>query len=84
MPELSKETRNLISRYRDWEKSLSVKEGASTIHVDEVASKVASFYEKVRGIIDWKEEHLLKRSAIERAMGRRIFPQMNIGEKKKD
>lgn len=83
MPELSKETRDLISRYRDWERSLESKEGVSTIHVDEVASKVASFYEKIRGIIDWKEEHLLKRSAIERSLRRRIFPQMNIGEGKK-
>ncbi len=83
MAELSKETRKLISGYKDWERSLDTKEGVSTIHVDEVASRVASFYEKIRGIIDWKEEHLLKRSAIERSLRRRIFPQMNIGEGKR-
>ncbi len=83
MSELSKETRELISKYKDWEQSIDVKDGVSTIHVDEVASKVASFYEKIRGIIDWKEEHLLKRSAIERSLRRRIFPQINLGEGKR-
>ena len=78
MKELSKETRILISKYKDWERSLKTKEGISTIHVDEIASKVASFYEKIRGIIDWKEGHLLKRSAIERSLRKRIFSQMNI------
>lgn len=45
------------------------------IHVDEIASKVASFYEKIRGIVDWREEHLLRRTAIERALKRRLFLQ---------
>ena len=45
----------------------------STIHVDEVAARVAAFYEKVKGIIDWKEEHLLRKRAIERSLKRRIL-----------
>lgn len=48
-------------------------EGTTTIHVDEVASAVAKFYEKIRGIVDWREEHLLRRSAIERMLKRRIL-----------
>lgn len=43
------------------------------IHVDEVASKVAAFYEKIRGVIDWREEHLLRKIAIERMLKRRFL-----------
>jgi len=78
MPQLSQPTQKLISRYQQWHQSLQPKEEIPTIHVDEVASKVAAFYEKIRGIIDWKEEHLLKRRAIERILKRRLFSQMDL------
>lgn len=78
MPELSQSTQKLINRYQMWYQSLQPKEEAATLHVDEVASKVAAFYEKVRGIIDWQEEHLLKRRAIERALKRRIFTGVDL------
>ncbi len=74
---LSQETKKLIEVYKKSEEGISSKEEA-TIHVDEVASRVASFYEKIRGIIDWKEEHLLRRSAIERSLKRRLFSKINI------
>lgn len=76
MPQVSEPTQKLISQYKNWHQSLQPKEGITTIHVDEVASKVAAFYEKIRGIIDWKEEHLLKRRAIERILKRRIFSKL--------
>jgi len=44
--------------------------GGVTIHVDEIASQIAKTYEKIRKIIDWKEENLLRRSAIERIIKR--------------
>lgn len=78
---ISESTKKLISRFEEWEKSLEPPKNAVTIHVDEVASKVAAFYEKIRGIIDWKEEHLLKRRAIERILKRRILmEEKNIAE----
>jgi len=43
------------------------------IHVDEIASKVAYLYERIRKIIDWKEENLLRRSAIERILKRHFI-----------
>ena len=61
MTVLSQETKNLIKKYQECEKSVKSKTEEPTIHVDEVTLRVASFYEKIRGIIDWKEEHLLKR-----------------------
>ncbi len=73
MAELSEQTKHLISKYIFWKKSLKPTEGASTIHVDEVASKVAAFYEHIRTIVDWKEEHLMKRAAIIRKLKRRFL-----------
>ncbi|MDD5145032.1 MAG: hypothetical protein PHW72_02835 [Candidatus Pacebacteria bacterium] len=73
MSNLSKETQTLISRYQNWYQANQKKGDVSTIHVDEVASRVASFYEKIRGIVDWKEEHLMRRAAISRSLKRRLF-----------
>lgn len=73
MSELSQPTQKLISRYQAWQQSLLRKEGVATVHVDEVAAKVAAFYEKIRGVIDWREEHLLRRAAIERILKRRML-----------
>lgn len=73
MPEISNQTQQLIQRYQTWLKSSQTKEGVPLLNVDEVASKVAAFYEKIRGIIEWKEEHLLRKAAIERILKRRLF-----------
>ena len=73
MPELSQKTQKLIQRYQNWHQSLEKKEGVAVLHVDEVAAKVAAFYEKIRGVIEWKEEHLLRKTAIERVLKRRFF-----------
>ena len=43
------------------------------IVVDEVAAKVASFYERICGIVDWREEHVLRKTAIERVLKRRML-----------
>ncbi len=73
MHQLSQPTQKLISHYQRWYQQLQPKEGVSTIHVDEVASKVAAFYEKIREIVDWKEEHLMRRAAIIRKLKRRFL-----------
>lgn len=80
MPELSQATKKLIQGYQLWYQSLQSKEGISTIHVDEVASAVASFYEKIRGVMDWREEHLLRKSAIARILKRRLAIQKTASE----
>jgi len=73
MPTISQPTQKLIQQYQSWRQSLEHKENVPTIHVDEVASRVAAFYEKLRGIVDWREEHLMKRGAIGRNLRRRLF-----------
>ncbi len=73
MNQLSEKIIKLIERYKQAEKVFKKTEGTTTIHVDEVASRVAAFYEKIRGIIDWREEHLLKKGAIERILKRHFL-----------
>lgn len=73
MNELSQPTKNLLSKYQLWRKSLKPSDGAPVIHVDEVALRVAAFYEHIRTIVDWKEEHLMRRAAIIRKLKRRFL-----------
>lgn len=73
MQELSEATKRLISRYSLALKSETQQPETTTIHVDEVAQKVAAFYEQIRTIVDWKEEHLMKRAAIIRKLKRKFF-----------
>ncbi len=58
---------------RQYEKKASL----SPIRVDELASRVAKFYEGLRRIIDWKEEHLVRRTAIERILKRSLLPEIS-------
>ncbi len=81
MTGISPKTKELIENYQKWYQSQKPKEGTATIHVDEVASRVAAFYEKLRGIIDWKEEHLLRKRAIERILKRRFFSGVDVANR---
>jgi len=51
------------------------------LEVSEVTKKVAEVYEWIRNVIEIREEHLLKRAAIERIIKRQIFVE---GKKKVD
>lgn len=71
--ELSPLTKRLISDFTIAQQQSVLNPGAVTIHVDEVALRVAAFYEQIRTIVDWKEEHLMRRAAIIRKLKRRFF-----------
>ena len=73
MQELSEATKKLIAQYNLAQQQDAPKQEINTIHVDEVALKVAAFYEQIRTIVDWKEEHLMRRAAIIRKLKRRFF-----------
>ena len=73
MQELSEQTKKLIAQYVKAKKADAPSDGASTIHVDEVALSVAAFYERVRTVVEWKEEHLMRRAAIIRKLKSRFF-----------
>jgi len=67
-------TKNLVSLYVSGLES--AKKPGTPIHVDEIASHIAKFYEQVRKVIDWKEDNVLRRSALERALKRTLFPKL--------
>lgn len=69
---ISEGVRKLIEEYKLWQKESEVRPEEGVISVDEVVARVASFYEKIRGIVDWREEHLLRKTAIERILKRRL------------
>lgn len=50
------------------------------IKVSEMVSKVAFFYEKIRNVIDYREDYLLRKSAIERMLKRRLSNGSSIQE----
>ncbi|OGZ35614.1 MAG: hypothetical protein A3D38_01450 [Candidatus Portnoybacteria bacterium RIFCSPHIGHO2_02_FULL_40_23] len=75
MPILSQPTEELIQEFKRF--ILTKPEEGSTIHVDYIASKVASFYERIRKILDYQEEHLLRKNAIDRMLKRRLILQTN-------
>lgn len=72
---LSPEIAHMLSSYT--EGIQSAKKPLTPIHVDEIASHIAKFYEQVRKVIDWKEDNVLRRSAIERALKRILFPKLS-------
>ncbi|MBI1984668.1 MAG: hypothetical protein HYS60_00980 [Candidatus Wildermuthbacteria bacterium] len=78
--ELSNGAKKLLTSYETWNRSLQPNGTAACISVDDVAAKVASFYEKIRGVVDWREEHLLRKTAIERIFKRRILLNGNTAE----
>jgi len=63
----------LVRRYQEIISAAEAEGEISRIHVDEIASKIALLYEKVRKIIDWKDENLIRRAAIERILKRRLI-----------
>lgn len=46
---------------------------STPIHIDEIASRLAIIYEKIRKIVDWQDDNVLRRRAIERILKRVLF-----------
>jgi hypothetical protein len=71
---LSPHLKEFINRYQVYLNEVKKPlEGVLKIHVDEIATAIASFYEKIRNIVDYREEHLLRKRTIERTFKRRIL-----------
>lgn len=64
-------TRRLIEKLEEIQKE-EKKKKTSQVHVSKVVKSAAFAYEKIRSAIDFKEEHLLRRGAIQRIITRRI------------
>ncbi|MFC1727684.1 hypothetical protein ACFL0Y_04130 [Patescibacteria group bacterium] len=67
----------LIKTYQDYYLDLELETETGAIYVDEIASKVARFYEKIRKVVDWKEKHLERRAAIERILKRKFISEIS-------
>ena len=79
MTKISSPTEKLVRKFKSF--VLAKPEATSTIHVDYIASKVAFFYERIRKILDYQEEHLFRKNAIDRILKRRLFIQPDLKNK---
>ncbi len=64
-------TKKLIERLEEIQ-AQQKKKKTSLVHVSKVVKSAAFAYEKIRSAIDFKEEHLLRRGAIQRIVTRRL------------
>ena len=77
--QISKETEKLAKEYKEalnLEKSYN-ETNEEIVKVHQVSSKIAFLYERVRNAVDYKEEHLLRKNAIERILKRRLTTEKN-------
>lgn len=73
MPTLTTPIQDLFARIKSFEEKKAPEEGGVTIETHQVVSAAATLYEKIRYLIDYQEEHAIRRSAIERILKRRII-----------
>lgn len=65
---------DILGKLRDYpDSSITAAEGEQCITVHELTSRTGAYYEKLRYLLDNKEEHLIRRSAIERILKRRVL-----------
>src|SRR4030042_3360376 len=69
---LSVEIKNLLASYDDLNNK-SKESIESNYKVSQVLGSVAFLYERVRNMLDYKGDHLLRRNAIERILKRQIW-----------
>ncbi len=77
--QISEQTKKLIEDYKELvalEKSYNETDGEK-VKVHQVSSKIAFLYERIRNAVDYKEEHLLRKNAIERILKRRLTTEKN-------
>jgi len=77
--QISAETKKLIDSYREMlelEKNYD-KTDEERIKVHQVSSRLAFLYEKIRNTVDYQEEYLLRKSATERILKRRLMTEKN-------
>ena len=73
--EISRDLNTFVLQYiNDFEKAVveENKEVESPIEMDRLATRIGRFYERIRQVVDWKEEHLVRRASIERILKREI------------
>lgn len=77
---LDNEFINLLAVYEKSALQVPSPVKSETIKVNFVVSAAASIYETIRNVIEYREEHLLRRAAIERILKRLIYLQNSAKE----
>lgn len=67
--------------YQEQNKKEERNDNIPRINVSELISKMSFYYEKIRNTVDYKEEHLLRKNAIERILKRLIVIEGTISLK---
>lgn len=67
--------------YREQNKKAERDDDIPKINVSELISKMSFYYEKIRNTVEYKEEHLLRKNAIERIIKRLIVIEGTISIK---
>src|SRR3989344_4894987 len=70
--ELSSGIKDLYQRLSAIRRAAAVDEDVVRLEVDDMASKLAILYERIRNTIDYKEDQLLRRFSLERNFKRRL------------
>ncbi len=73
MPKLAISAEKLIKIFKDEFSKEEADPDVSKIKVNNVIGKLAFFYEKIRNMVDYREEHLLRKHAILRFLKRNVF-----------
>ncbi len=73
MTQISQPTIKFLNKYGEGFEQKEVNPDEAKIKVQMTISRVASVYEKIRNAIEFKDEHLLRKNAIERMLKRRIY-----------
>lgn len=77
---LSPNVERFLSTYVRAVKARAEEPTAAKIQVNVVIGALSYVYERFRNIIDYKDEHLLRKNAIHRILKRRIYPGVEAGE----
>jgi len=64
---------DFLEKIKTSAKKTLISETEGTIHVSEVFGVLAFVYEKIRGAVEYKRDHLLRRNAIERILRRLLW-----------
>ena len=70
---LSEPVRELVAKIGSAEEAHRAAPRGEMLEVSTIVGKAASFYEKLRYLIDYREEHTIRRAALERILKRRVF-----------
>lgn len=70
---LSEPVRELVAKIEAAEEAHRNAPQGEVLELSTIVGKAASLYEKLRYLIDYREEHTIRRAALERILKRRVF-----------